>query len=65
MPVLYYQHAYFNLNGYNSSILNHTVEIKSDKILVLDEDSIPTGEVRDIKALLLTSILQRKSALIL
>ena len=26
-------HAYFNLNGYNSSILNHTVEIKSDKIL--------------------------------
>lgn len=42
-------HAYFNLNGYNSSILNHTVEIKSDKILVLDEDSIPTGEVRDIK----------------
>ena len=42
-------HAYFNLNGYNSSILNHTLQLKSDSFLVLDDESIPTGEVRAVK----------------
>ncbi len=42
-------HAYFNLNGKNSSILNHTLKIDSDSFLPLDETSIPTGEVRKVE----------------
>lgn len=41
-------HAYFNLNGYNSSIMNHTVWMDSKEFLPLDETSIPTGEVRKV-----------------
>lgn len=41
-------HAYFNLNGYNSSVLNHTVQMDSDYFLPLDNDSIPTGELRPV-----------------
>lgn len=41
-------HAYFNLNGKNSSVLNHSVQIDSDYYLPLDKDSIPTGEKRKV-----------------
>ena len=41
-------HAYFNLNGKNSSVLNHSVTMKSDKYMELDEDSIPTGKLVDV-----------------
>lgn len=41
-------HAYFNLNGKNSSALNHTVWFDSDEFLPCDADSIPTGEVRKV-----------------
>ena len=38
-------HAYFNLGGYNSSIItkNHSLWIDSDKISEIDEKLIPTG----------------------
>ncbi|MGN0902899.1 MAG: galactose-1-epimerase [Succinivibrio sp.] len=42
-------HAYFNLNGHNSSVLNHLVWMDSDAFLPLDEGSIPTGEVRKVE----------------
>jgi aldose 1-epimerase len=42
-------HAYFNLNGHNSSVLNHKVKMTSTEFLPLDADSIPTGEVRKVK----------------
>ncbi len=47
-PVCITNHAYFNLNGYNSSVLQHRLWLDSDKILELDEDSIPTGKVLNL-----------------
>ncbi len=40
-------HSYFNLDG-DPSISNHTVQIAADKILPLDSDDIPTGEIRGV-----------------
>jgi aldose 1-epimerase len=43
-------HSYFNLNHNNSeNALDHIVEIKADKYTVVDEDLIPTGELRDVE----------------
>ena len=41
-------HAYFNLNGHNSSVLNHTVQIDSDNYLPLDNTSIPLGHLKSV-----------------
>lgn len=41
-------HAYFNLNGTNSSVLNHKLQLNSDSFLELDEDAIPTGKILDV-----------------
>ncbi len=43
-------HSYFNLNGHNSgSILNHYLQINSKKFAIIDEESIPTGVLADVK----------------
>lgn len=43
-------HSYFNLSGHNSgSILNHELKLFSDKFTPTDNESIPTGEVYDVK----------------
>ncbi|MCR5537579.1 MAG: galactose-1-epimerase [Succinivibrio sp.] len=42
-------HAYFNLNGHNSSILGHTLWLDAEEFLPTDADSIPTGEVRSVR----------------
>lgn len=43
-------HSYFNLSGQPSgSILNHQVMINADKFTAVDEESIPTGELRAVK----------------
>jgi aldose 1-epimerase len=41
-------HTYFNLSGdLKRDILNHTLKIKSDRFLELDEALLPTGEILD------------------
>lgn len=43
-------HSYFNLSGHTSgNILKHQVMINADRFTVNDKDSIPTGEIRDVK----------------
>jgi len=40
-------HVYFNLNGDNqATIENHTIEIDSDNFLPVDDENIPTGEIK-------------------
>lgn len=42
-------HAFFNLNGEGSGmILNHTVQIFSDKFIPVDSNLIPTGELKSV-----------------
>ncbi|MDN3017117.1 galactose mutarotase [Paenibacillus sp. BSR1-1] len=43
-------HAYFNLSGsLKRDIVNHTLTIKSDQFLELDQEFIPTGILVDVK----------------
>ncbi|MCL1953290.1 MAG: galactose mutarotase, partial [Firmicutes bacterium] len=43
-------HAYFNLDGHNSGHLNnHTIQIKSTKILDIDKNNLPTGNFISVK----------------
>lgn len=43
-------HSYFNLSGHGSgNILNHEVMINADRFTVNDKESIPTGEIREVK----------------
>lgn len=43
------QHTYFNLNGGESNILSHELSLNADKFVVVDEQLIPTGELRPVK----------------
>jgi aldose 1-epimerase len=44
-------HSYFNLSGHDSGdILEHKVQLNSDKFTVADKYSIPIGEIKAVKA---------------
>ena len=47
-PVNLTQHSYFNLDG-GDTILDHTLEIAADSYLPVDDDLIPTGEIRKVE----------------
>ncbi|OPJ58089.1 aldose epimerase family protein [Clostridium oryzae] len=43
-------HSYFNLGGHKSgSILNNTLKLEADKFTVVDNEAIPTGELRNVE----------------
>lgn len=43
-------HSYFNLSGHASgNVLKHELMINADKFTVNDKESLPTGEIRDVK----------------
>mgnify|MGYP003836265773 CR=1 FL=1 len=46
-PVNLTQHSYFNLDG-SATVLDHVLEIAADSYLPVDEDLIPTGEIRKV-----------------
>ncbi|MDT0644061.1 aldose epimerase family protein [Zunongwangia sp. F363] len=44
------QHSYFNLSGdFSKDILDHKVEINADEFIPVNENLIPTGEIRDVQ----------------
>lgn len=47
-PVNITHHGYFNLTGGKSDVLNHQVVIHADRYTVVDDNLIPTGELRPI-----------------
>jgi|LSQX01.3.fsa_nt_gb aldose 1-epimerase len=48
-PINPTNHAYFNLRGFDGGdILSHKMKINADKFTVVDINSIPTGENRDV-----------------
>lgn len=47
-PVNLTQHSYFNLDG-NPTILDHTLEIAAESYLPVDDDLIPTGDIRKVE----------------
>ena len=50
-PMNICNHAYWNLSGdfKEKTIENHTLALNCDKYMELDENLIPTGELKDVK----------------
>lgn len=48
-PINLCNHSYFNLRCGLGSILNHTLQLNSDKFTVVNDELIPTGELRSVK----------------
>lgn len=42
-------HAYFNLNGFESGISDHMIRVSADKIVELGDTMLPTGKIVSIK----------------
>jgi len=48
-PVNLTHHGYFNLSAGQDNVLEHEVTIYADRYTVVDEELIPTGELRNVK----------------
>ncbi|MBC8233767.1 galactose mutarotase [bacterium] len=48
-PVNITHHGYFNLTGGKDNIKKHEIMIEAEKYVVVDEQLIPTGEIRPLK----------------
>jgi aldose 1-epimerase len=48
-PVNLCNHTYFNLREADTSILGHLLQIKADRYTVVDDELIPTGELRPVE----------------
>lgn len=48
-PVNLTHHSYFNLNAGKSNTLDHEMMINADRYVVVNENLIPTGELRELK----------------
>lgn len=47
-PINLAQHTYWNLAGHNAGdILNHSIQIWGSQITLVDENTVPTGEIKD------------------
>ncbi len=44
-PISLTNHIYFNLNGEEKNILNHSIKLNSDSILEVDKMNIPSGKI--------------------
>ena len=42
-------HSYFNLTGCKENIYNHVLELKADRFACVDNDGLPTGEIRSVE----------------
>ena len=47
-PLSLTNHTYFNLNGFSDRVLDHQVQIHSERYLVPDESNVPVGEERAV-----------------
>ncbi|MBB3207538.1 aldose 1-epimerase [Rhodopirellula rubra] len=47
-PVSLTNHTYFNLNGFKDKVLDHVLQLDSDRYLVPDETNVPVGEEADV-----------------
>ncbi len=47
-PINLTYHGYFNLTGGERDVLSHELMMNADKYVVVDENLIPTGELRDV-----------------
>ncbi|MEZ0541574.1 aldose epimerase family protein [Fibrella arboris] len=41
-------HAYFNLSGMKTNVMNNVVMIKANKVLATDKTQVPTGEIKSV-----------------
>ncbi len=48
-PLNLTHHSYFNLSGGKENILGHILQLNADKYVVVNENLIPTGELRDVE----------------
>lgn len=47
-PVSLTNHTYFNLNGFQDKVLEHIVQLHSDRFLVPDETNVPVGQEESV-----------------
>lgn len=47
-PLSLTNHTYFNLNGFQDRVLDHTMTLAADRVLVPDDTNVPVGEERKV-----------------